>query len=126
MRRWFDRLFILCTGACVVFALSVMAFIVVSIVWHGGGAISWEFLTDQIRSVGAEGGIFYNIMGTFILLVTALIVTVPLATGLALVHGVYLKKEKAKERLWLLLSVLNGVPSILLGLFGLIVFVKFT
>lgn len=125
MRRWLDRLFVLSTGACVVFALGVIVFILGSIAWRGCGAISWEFLTDQIRSVGAEGGIFYNIMGTLILLVTALFVSVPLATGLALVHGVYLKKERARERLWLLLSVLNGVPSILLGLFGLIVFVKF-
>lgn len=125
MRRWLDRLFSLCTGACIVFALGMIVFIVGSIAWRGGGAISWEFLTDQIRSVGAEGGIFYNILGTLILLATALVVSIPLATGLALVHGVYLKNNQAKERLWLFLSVLNGVPSILLGLFGLIVFVKF-
>lgn len=40
-------------------------------------------------------------------------------------HGVYLKSPRAKEQLWLGLAVLNGVPSILFGLFGLMLFVKF-
>lgn len=125
MRRWLDRLFALGTGACAALAVGVIALIVAAMVQRGGAAVSWHFLTEQIRLVGAAGGVFYNIVGTLILLATALLVSAPIATGLALVHGVYLKNDRAKERLWLLLSVLNGVPSILFGLFGLIVFVKF-
>lgn len=125
MRRTLDRLFVLGTGLCAALAVGVIALIVTAIVQRGGSAVSWHFLTEQIRLVGAAGGVFYNIVGTLILLATALLVSAPIATGLALVHGVYLKNERAKERLWLLLSVLNGVPSILFGLFGLIVFVKF-
>ena len=55
---------------------------------------------------------------------TALLVSAPIATGVALVHGVYLRNDRERERIRLLLSLLNGVPSILFGLFGLIVFVK--
>jgi len=124
MRRAFDRLLTVATALCAALAVSVLGLIVTAIVWRGGGALSWQFFTEQIRLVGAAGGVFYNIIGTLILLATALIVSAPLATGLALVHGVYLKNERTKERLWLLLSVLNGVPSILFGIFGLIVFVK--
>ncbi len=125
MRRTIDRWFALGTGLCTALAVGVILLIVAAIVQRGGSAVSWSFLTEQIRLVGAAGGVFYNIVGTLILLVTALFVSAPIATGLALVHGVYLKSERAKERLWLMLSVLNGVPSILFGLFGLIVFVKF-
>lgn len=125
MRRWLDRLFVLGTGLSAALAVGVIALIVAAIVQRGGSAVSWHFLTEQIRLVGAAGGVFYNIVGTLILLTTALLVSAPTATGLALVHGVYLKNGRAKERLWLLLSVLNGVPSILFGLFGLIVFVRF-
>jgi phosphate transport system permease protein len=54
----------------------------------------------------------------------ALVVTVPLAVGLALLHGVYLRgREGARRRLGLVLHLLNGVPSILFGIFGFIVFV---
>jgi phosphate transport system permease protein len=125
MRRWFDRLFLFGTALCATAAMSIIALIVGAILWRGSGAVSWEFLTGEMRRVGAAGGVFYNILGTLILLATALAVSTPIAAGLGLVHGVYLSSERAKERLWLLLSVLNGVPSILFGLFGLMVFVKF-
>ncbi len=125
MRRTLDRLFTLGTTLCAALAVSVIVLIVSALIWRGGSALSWQFLTEQIRLVGAAGGVFYNIIGTLILVTTALLVSVPTAVGIALVHGVYLRSERTRERLRLLLSVLNGVPSILFGLFGLIVFVKF-
>ena len=125
MRRTFDRL--VTAGACVCGGLAVgmMLLILGAIAWRGSSAVSWQFLTEQIRLVGAAGGVFYNVVGTLILLLTALTVSLPLATAAGLVHGVYLRTHRGKERLWLLLSILNGVPSILFGLFGLIVFVKY-
>jgi phosphate transport system permease protein len=125
MRRALDGLVTLASGVCATLAVGVIALIVVAIAWRGGSALSWQFLTEQIRLVGAAGGVFYNIVGTLILMATALLVSVPLATGMALLHGVYLRNGRARERLWLVLSVSSGVPSILFGLFGLILFVKF-
>jgi len=125
MRRTLDRFLTLLAAACAAMTVSVLLLIVTAVVWRGGTAISWAFLTEQIRLVGASGGIFFNIVGTLILLATALAVSAPLAFGIALTHGVYLKNPRARERLMLLLYVLNGVPSILFGLLGLIVFVLF-
>ncbi len=125
MRRTLDRLLTLLTGACATVAVTVLLLIVAAVVWRGGAAISWTFLTEQIRLVGASGGIFFNILGTLILLGTALAVSAPLAFGIALTHGVYLRNPRSRDRLMMLLYVLNGVPSILFGLLGLIVFVLF-
>jgi phosphate transport system permease protein len=125
MRRAVDRLLTLAVGICAALAVGVIALIIFAIAWRGGSALSWNFLTEQIRLVGAAGGVFYNIVGTLILGTTALIVSVPIATGLGLLHGVYLRSAPMRDRLWLVLSVLSGVPSILFGLFGLILFVKF-
>lgn len=125
MRRILDHGFTLAAGFCALVALSIVALLILALVWRGGSALSWSFLTEQVRSVGAAGGIFYNIVGTLILMTTAGLVATPIATGLALVHGVYLQTGRARERLWLFLTLLNSVPSILFGLFGLLVFVKF-
>lgn len=111
-------------GLCAVAAASVLLGIIVAIVWRGFPAIRWSFFTEQIKLVGAEGGIFFNLVGTLILILTALVIVTPIATGLGLMHGVYLKSPAWKRRLTLLLYVLNGVPSILFGIFGLIVFVN--
>jgi phosphate transport system permease protein len=125
MRRWIDRLFSAGAYLCGALALSIILLVGGAVVWRGAGAISWQFLTEQIKLVGADGGVFYNVIGTLILLITALVVSAPIAVGLGLMHGVYLRSIRAKERLWMLLSVMNGVPSILFGLFGLMIFVKF-
>lgn len=99
---------------------AIMAFVAT----RGFSALSWEFLTAQMEGVGASGGIWYNLIGTLILLGTALVVTVPLALGVALVHSVYLGGHRHRNKLTLLLYILNGVPSILFGIVGMIVFVQ--
>jgi phosphate transport system permease protein len=125
MRRLTDQLFSWLAGLAAVVAALPLLLMMAAILRRGLPAVSWQFLTEQIRLVGAAGGIFYNLVGTMILIATALAVSAPVATGLALVQGVYLRKDGAARR-WLggLLYTLNGVPSILFGIFGLIVFVK--
>ncbi len=124
MRKFLNFAVPALAGLCAVAAVTVLLGIVTAIVVRGLPAIRWSFFTEQIKLVGAEGGIFFNLIGTLILMMTALLIAAPLATGVALLHGVYLKCPKRKRRLTLLLYVLNGVPSILFGIFGLIVFVK--
>ena len=125
MRRTLDWIFRLATALCALIARGVLVLIVAAILFRGLPSVSWQFLTEQIRLVGADGGIFHNVVGTLILITTALVVSAPVAVGIALVHGVYLRHEAWRRRLLLLLYLLNGVPSLLFGLFGFIVFVKF-
>ncbi len=124
MRRTLDRFVTAIATTCAIAALLVIGGIVTAIAWRGAGALSVEFLTDSMRGAGAAGGILYNLLGTLILLATALAVSLPIATSLALLHGVYLRSERARERLWIALTVTHGIPSILFGLFGLLVFVR--
>ena len=125
MRKLVDRLAPIVFGLCAAVACGVLGLIAAAILFRGLPAISWHFLTEQIRLVGAAGGIFYNLVGTLILIATALVVSAPVATGIALVHSVYLKDHRFRPSLTLFLYTLNGVPSILFGIFGMIVFVKF-
>jgi len=96
---------------------------VVAVAGRGWPAISWGFFTEQIRLVGAAGGIFFNLVGTGILLATALVVCTPLALAVALTHEVYLRGSRHRGKLTLLVYLMNGIPSILHGIIGLIVFV---
>lgn len=124
-RRWLDRLVFAAALGCALVACAILVSITAAILSRGVSALSWQFLTESIRLVGASGGIYYNLVGTLILIATAGVVSVPLALGLALTHQVYLRGEFARRSLGLLLYTLNGVPSILFGILGLIVFVKF-
>jgi phosphate transport system permease protein len=113
------------TALCALLACSILCWLISAIVRRGWPAISWQFFTEQIRLVGASGGIFYNLIGTGILLLTALVTSLPISISLALLHGVYLKEGRWKRSLETLLYVINGMPSIVCGIFGLIVFVHF-
>ncbi len=125
MRRASNIFFATLCGLCALIACGLLFGLVLVIAQRGVPALSWSFITEQIRQVGAEGGIFYNLVGTIILLGTTILICAPIAIGLALTHSVYLKGAAAKSRLGLFLYTLNGIPSIVLGIFGFIVFVKY-
>jgi phosphate transport system permease protein len=124
MRNLIKYVVPLVSGVCAVVVLSLLFMVLSSILWRGVPAVSWGFLTEQILLVGAAGGIFYNLIGTVILIITAALVCTPVAVGIALVHSVYLRPGTARNCVGLVLYSLNGVPSILFGILGLIVFVK--
>ncbi len=112
-------LLIIATAIVVVLVLGI----ILQIVLNGGGAISWEFLTQAPSQAGKAGGIFPAIVGTFYLMVGTLIFALPVGV----MTGVYLT-EYARDN-WLTRAInmaivnLAGVPSIVYGLFGLGVFV---
>lgn len=115
--------FRLLTGTCALLSVLIMLALIYAVGSRGWPAISWGFFTEQIRLVGAAGGIFFNIVGTGIMLVTALAVSTPVALALGLTHQVYLRGSRHQRRLTLVIYLLNGVPSILFGIVGLMVFV---
>lgn len=125
MRKALDRGLVVACGAAASVACGVLVFVVGAIVVRGFPALSLDFLARATRDAGASGGIVYQLIGTLILAATAAALCAPLATGLALAHGVFLRSETTRRRLELGLYALNGLPSILIGLLGLIVFVKF-
>ena len=124
MRKAQDLVLALLAGLCALVALGILAGLVFVIARRGGPALSWSFFTEQIRLVGAAGGIFWNLVGTVILLATAFAACAPLAVGLALVERVWLRESSASRILRAVLYTMNGVPSIVFGIFGFIVFVQ--
>ena len=120
-RRLFDRLFTVAAGAAAALAVGVLLGVVGLVTARGAGALSLPFLTEQVRSVGAEGGIFFQAVGTLILVATAAAFAVPVAAATAL--GVALYAPRSLRRpLEAALHALNGIPSIVFGLFGLALF----
>ncbi len=108
-----------------VVALLILGGILFMIISRGLGAISWEFLTEPHRSLGQKGGISTAIEGTFWLIFGAMLVSAPLGIGAAIYLNEYSKRMGMKRTITIAVSVLNGVPSIVYGLFGLAFLVTF-
>ena len=108
----------------VIVALPVVLIVGV-IVKHGAGAISWEFLTTAPRHGMREGGIFPAIVGTFCLVVGAVVCAVPLGVLAAIFLNEYAGESRLTRLIRLAIINLAGVPSVVYGLFGMALFVVF-
>ncbi|MDP1579755.1 MAG: ABC transporter permease subunit [Candidatus Didemnitutus sp.] len=91
---------------------------------RGAGAVNFAFLTTGSREAGAEGGVVWQLVGTFVLIASALVVATPLALAWALTQEFYLTRHSRARRVMAgVLQMLNGVPSVVFGILGLVVFV---
>ncbi|HOV80583.1 MAG TPA: phosphate ABC transporter permease PstA [Bacillota bacterium] len=112
------------TGALAV--IVILCSIAVYILYHGVKSINWDFLVKPPQVIRAGGGIGPQIFNSFYLLVLSMAFTVPLG----ILGGVYLAEYAGVNR-WtefirLSIETLNSLPSIVVGLFGLLVFVNMT
>ena len=115
------------TGAAILTVVVVLAPLVAIfayLVYRGGGALNWDFLTKTPKPVGEVGGGMANaIVGSVVILAIASIIGVPLGVG----AGIYLS-EFGRTRLGGVIrftaDVLNGVPSIVIGIVGWAILVK--
>ena len=95
------------------------------IIWKGISAVSFDFLSSPSSSFGKEGGILYQIIGSLLLVVMAAILSFPVAIGTAIYKSEYLKSPKWQKISDILIFSINGIPSVIFGIFGLIFFVNF-
>lgn len=105
-----------------IFALfSILYFIVI----RGAGVINLEFFTSMPREGMTEGGILPALLGTFYLATGAILFALPLGVFAAIYLSEYARQGRLIRVIRLGVNNLAGVPSVVFGLFGLAVFVKF-
>ncbi|MBU2045002.1 MAG: phosphate ABC transporter permease PstA [Candidatus Omnitrophica bacterium] len=92
---------------------------------RGAGIISWQFLTDVPREAMTKGGVAPAIVGTFYLMLGSVLVALPLGVACAIYLCEYSPKKTIVNLIRISINNLAGVPSVVFGLFGLAVFVKF-
>ncbi len=107
----------------IIFVLYPLAIIVGQIILTGAPAISWDFLTQDVRNLGAEGGVFPAIIGTLLLMFLTAAISLPLGIGSAIYLQEYVQQGIGVRIIKTSINMLRGTPSIVFGLFGYAVFV---
>lgn len=109
-------------------AMTVAGFVVIIlayIIYNGYSAISVEFLTEMPRMRMTQGGIYPAIVGTVLLIIGSIAVALPMG----IMAAIYLNEYAGENRTtWLIEMAINnlaGTPSVVFGLFGLALFVKY-
>ena len=105
--------------------ISILVILIYNIVRVGYSRINWDFLTSLPSRRPEKAGIYTAIMGTFYLMILTILFSIPVGIGAAIYLEEYTKKSKLASILEINISNLAGVPSIIYGLLGLGIFVRF-
>ncbi len=110
---------------CMLTTLFFLGTIIYFVFVNGIKVISWDFLTQPPRNAMTEGGVAPVIIGTFYLTLGSIIFALPLGLACAIYLCEYSPKSFVVNIIRISINNLAGVPSVVFGLFGLAVFVKF-
>jgi len=116
----FGMLF-LCIGLTLFFLGTIIYFIFI----RGFRVISWEFLTEVPKEAMTAGGVGPAIVGTLYLVIGAIVFALPLGIACAIYLTEYSPKSFVVNIIRMSINNLAGVPSVVFGLFGFGIFVKF-
>ena len=96
-----------------------------TLIYKGAPVISFEFLFSNPTNGMTAGGIFPALLGTILLVLVALLASVPLGVAAAIYLSEYAPDNWFTRAINLAIINLAGVPSIVHALFGLGAFVIF-
>ncbi len=119
-----DKIAVSVIKAIAFFIMLVLASLLGYLLVKGLSHISWNFLTSEPQTFKAGGGIGPQLFNSLYLLVLTMLITVPLGLGAGIYMSEYAKDNKLTYFIRLVVEVLSSFPSIVVGLFGLLVFVQ--
>ncbi len=105
------------------FTLLILIFIIVDISIKGLPQVTFGFLSQEPQDMGRAGGIFSTIVATAYITLLAILLASPLGVGTAIYLTEYTREGLATRIIRFGAECLAGVPSIILGLFGFVLFV---
>lgn len=124
MSKLKSDLFGFACAAATLFSLSLLLFLLVSIVIQGYERFSFDLLTKMPSQVPERAGIKLAFVGSLWLIGLTTLVAVPVGVGTAIYLEEYAKASKLRTLIQLNISNLAGVPSVVYGLLGLGLFVR--
>ena len=95
------------------------------ILYRGIPNISWELVSTKPSLLHGTVGILPNILNTLYMIIITLIIVLPLGVGAAIYLNEYAQNKKLVRVIELATETLAGIPSIIYGLAGMLLFVQF-
>ena len=123
-RKAYDRtmkgLLYLCGGL----VCALLVFLIGYIFYRGLPYISWQLLSTQSSMLQGTIGILPHIVSTLYILLVALVIVLPLGVGAAIYLTEYATNRKLVGIIEFATETLTGIPSIIFGLVGMMIFVQ--
>jgi len=117
-RKFVNGVMLTLTGLCTVLTVSTLFLILGYLVWNGASSLDWDFFTKLPLPSGQSGGGMANaIVGSGQILLLAMAIGIPIGV----LSGIYLSEFGGSflpSVIRYVADLLNGVPSIVIGIFA--------
>ena len=121
-RRWF--LWLVRGGMYAAAALTglLTLFLVAYVLIQGIPNISWEFVSTKPSYLSGHIGILPDILNTVYIVIITLLIVIPLGAGAAVYLSEYAGNKRIVSVIEYAAEALSGIPSIIYGLVGMLMF----
>lgn len=109
----------LLVGIVILILVALLGFILITGLPH----VTWSFLASPASAFNAGGGIGDQLFNSFYLLFLTLLISFPISLGAGIYLAEYAKKNRVTEAIRITIEVLSSLPSVVVGLFGFLLFV---
>jgi phosphate transport system permease protein len=104
--------------------LAILATFLGYMLYKGLPVLSWSFITGMSSDINAGGGVGAQLFNSFYILGLSMVFSIPVAVGAGIYLAEYAGNDRLTDMIRLSTESLATVPSIVLGLFGMIIFVN--
>ena len=118
--RFWDRVVTGTLWGVAIAVVAVLAFIILYLLAKGLRVLSWQFITQANVQSSFDGPEVFN---TFYIIALALLICIPFSMCAAIYLVEYARQGRFTRVVRFATETLAGVPSIILGLFGFLIFV---
>ena len=123
-RRAYDLGLRLCMIFCAGVTCSLLIFLIGYIFCRGLPNLTWDLLSGQTSYIQNTIGILPNILNTLYIIFVAMVIVLPLGVGAAVYLTEYAENRRLVSLIEFAAETLTGIPSIIFGLVGMLLFVQ--
>lgn len=125
MRLWSERIFFVSCCLTTVAVVAVLVVLLSHIFREGWSVLSFDFFSNFPSRRPSRAGIKAALWGSLWVMVLTAMISIPVGVATAICLEEYMPKNRWAYFLQVNISNLSGMPSIIYGLLGLAIFVRF-
>ncbi|MGN0914970.1 MAG: phosphate ABC transporter permease PstA [Succinivibrio sp.] len=124
-RRIYSAFMLTCAAIACAVTVAVVGFIIVYVLVKAVPYVSWQILSTKPSYINDTIGVLPDILNTIYIVVATLCFVLPLGVGAAVYLSEYAKNFKVKNAIEYAIEALAGIPSIIYGLVGMLIFCQY-
>src|SRR5574344_104960 len=124
-RKLYSSLMLTASYTAAIFTAFIVVFIIAYILIRAIPNVSWQLLSTKPSYINETIGVLPDILNTIYIVIATLVFVLPLGVGAAIYLSEYAKAPRIKKIIEYAIESLAGIPSIIYGLVGMLIFCQY-